>query len=160
IAQDEWEDFFGRAETLFATTPMISAHGNHEVNAINYYSQVALPGDQQNFGIDYGFAHITVANDTPEDPNAITGAFRAAIETDFPANDPGRGKILMPHQPIWSASTRHGSSLMLQQAWQPVIDEHHIDLVLNGHDHDYEVTKPLVGMTVQPSSDAATVYVV
>jgi hypothetical protein len=160
LAQPEWEDFFGRAEKLFANVPVLSAHGNHEVNSVNYYSQFALPGDQQNFGIDYGFAHITVANDTPEDPTSIQGAFRQAIDADFTASDSARWKIFMHHQPIWSASTRHGSSILLQQAWQPVIDAHHIDLVLNGHDHDYEVTKPLVGMNVQTSADNATVYIV
>src|SRR5262249_9515542 len=75
ITQDEWEEFFADAEPLFATTPVISANGNHEDNAVNYYAQMALPGDQENFGVDYGFAHVTVGNDTPEDPNAITGAF-------------------------------------------------------------------------------------
>jgi hypothetical protein len=160
LAQPEWEDFFGRAEKLFANVPVVSAHGNHEVNSVNYYSQFALPGDQQNFGLDYGFAHLTVANDTPEDPTAIQGAFRDAINSDFTASDSARWKIFMHHQPIWSASTRHGSSIELQQAWQPVIDAHHIDLVLNGHDHDYEVTKPLIGMNVQTSADNATVYIV
>jgi hypothetical protein len=162
ITQYEWEDFLSRAEPLFATTPVISANGNHEGNAPNYYAQFALPGDQQNFGVDYGFAHITVANDTPEDPNAINGAFKDAISQDFTASDNARWKLFMHHQPIWSASTRHGSSTTLQAAWQPVIDAHHIDLVLNGHDHDYEVTKPLVGMNVQTGTAAltATVYVV
>ena len=46
-------------------------------------------------------------------------------------------------------------------AWQPMIDQYHIDLVLNGHDHDYEVTKPLVGAnrSSRPTRPA-TVYVV
>jgi calcineurin-like phosphoesterase family protein/purple acid phosphatase-like protein len=160
ITQPEWEDFFGRAEPLFATTPMISAHGNHEANAINYYSQMALPGDEQNYGIDYGYAHITVANDTPEDPNAITGAFRDALQADFAASQSARWKIFMHHQPMWSASTRHGSSLTLQQAWQPLVDQYGIDLVLNGHDHDYEVTLPMLGAATQPSSATGTVYIV
>lgn len=162
ITQYEWEDFFARAEPLFATTAVISANGNHEGNAPNYYAQMALPGDQQNFGIDLGFAHLTVGNDTPDDPAAITGAFRDAIDADMTASDNAHWKIFMHHQPIWSSSTRHGSSVTLQQAWQPVIDKHHIDLVLNGHDHDYEVTKPLVGMTVQSGAAAqtATVYIV
>ena len=160
ITQPEWEDFFGRAEPLFATTPMISAHGNHEANAINYYSQMALPGDEQNYGIDYGYAHITVANDTPEDPNAITGAFRDALQSDFAASQSARWKIFMHHQPMWSASTRHGSSLTLQQAWQPLVDQYGIDLVLNGHDHDYEVTLPMLGAATQPSTATGTVYIV
>jgi hypothetical protein len=160
LAQEEWEDFFGRAEALFATVPVISAHGNHEANSVNYYSQFALPGDQQDFGLDYGFAHVTVGNDTPDDPTAITGSGHDAINADFAASESARWKIFMHHQPIWSASTRHGSSATLQMAWQPMIDAHHIDLVLNGHDHDYEVTKPLVGMNVQASNDNATVYIV
>jgi hypothetical protein len=160
ITQPEWEDFFGRAEPLFATTPMISAHGNHEANAINYYSQMALPGDEQNFGIDYGYAHITVANDTPEDPSAITGAFRDALQTDFAVSQNARWKLFMHHQPMWSASTKHGSSLTLQQAWQPLVDQYGIDLVLNGHDHDYEVTLPMLGAATQASSANGTVYIV
>jgi hypothetical protein len=160
LTQYEWEDFFTRAEPLFATVPVVSAHGNHEVNAVNYYSQLALPGDQQNFGLDYGFAHVTVANDTPDDPSAITGAYHDLLESDLAAHASARWKIVMHHQPLWSASTRHGSSVTLQQAWQPVFDQNHVDLVLNGHDHDYEVSKPLVGSSVQTTSDNATVYVV
>jgi hypothetical protein len=121
---------------------------------------MALPGDQQNFGIDYGYAHITVANDTPEDPGAIAGAFHDLIQADFAASANARWKIFMHHQPMWSASTRHGSNLQLQQLWQPLVDQAHIDLVLNGHDHDYEVTKPLVGMTPQATNATGTVYVV
>jgi hypothetical protein len=160
LTQYEWEDFFTRAEPLFARVPVISAHGNHDVNSVNYYSQLAMPGDQQNFGIDYGFAHITVANDTPDDPGAITGAFHDAIAADFAASASARWKLFMHHQPLWSASTRHGSSVALQQAWQPLIDQAHIDLVLNGHDHDFEITKPLIGSAVQTTNTNATVYVV
>ncbi|HEY4241096.1 MAG TPA: metallophosphoesterase family protein [Kofleriaceae bacterium] len=160
ITQTEWEDYFGRAESLFANVPVISAHGNHELNAINYYSQMALPGDQQNFGVDYGFMHVTVANDTPENPDDIQGAFHDAISADFTASDAARWKLFMHHQPMWSASTRHGSSTALQAAWQPLVDAHHIDLVLNGHDHDYEVTKPMNGTVAQTDSSTGTVYVV
>jgi hypothetical protein len=160
ITQFEWEDFLGRAEPLFATVPVIATNGNHEANAINYYSQFALPGDQQNFGLDYGFAHITVGNDTPEDPAALTGAFRSALAAEFEASKASRWKLFMHHQPMFSASTRHGPSETLQAAWLSLIDQYHIDLVLNGHDHDYEITHPLVGGAVQSSPDSATVFVI
>jgi hypothetical protein len=160
LTQYEWDDFFTRAEPLFANVPFVSAHGNHEVNAVNYFAQIAQPGDQQNFGFDYGHVHITVANDTPEDPTAITGDIHDKIAADFTASESARWKLFMHHQPMWSASTRHGSSVTLQQSWQPLVDQHHIDLVLNGHDHDYEITKPLVGNLVQTSNTNATVYVV
>lgn len=160
LTQYEWDDFFTRAEPLFATTPVIAAHGNHEVNAVNYFAQLAQPGDQQNFGLDYGHVHITVANDSPEDPNSIAGEIRDLIAVDFAASANARWKLFMHHKPIWSASTRHGSSLLLQTNWQPLIDQYHIDLVLSGHDHDYEITKPIVGNQVQATNQNATVYVV
>ncbi len=160
LTQYEWDDFFARAEPLFATVPMVAAHGNHEVNAVNFFSQVPGPGDQQNFGFDYGHAHITVANDTPDDPSAIAGEIHDAIAADFAASNSARWKLFMHHQPMWSSSTSHGSNITLQQMWQPLVDQYHIDLVLNGHDHDYEISKPLVGNQVQSTNANATVYVV
>lgn len=160
FTQYEWEEFFGRAEELLARVPLVSAHGNHEINAVNYYAQLAMPGDQENFGLDYGHAHLTVANDTPEDVSKVTGEYRDAIAADFEASKDARWKLLMHHQPIWSSSPRHGSSLTLQQAWMPLVDQYDIDLVLNGHDHAYEITKPLINGVVQASTDGATVYVV
>jgi hypothetical protein len=156
-AQYEWEDFYGLGESLFATVPIVFAHGNHEANSVNYYSQLAQPGDQQNFGLDYGYAHITVANDTPDDPASLAGDFKNKLSDDFAASSSARWKIFMHHQPMWSASTKHGSNTMLRDLWQPLVDQYHIDLVLNGHDHDYEVTHPLIGTNLDPNG---TVYVV
>jgi acid phosphatase type 7 len=159
ITQPEWEEFFARAEPLFATVPVVAANGNHEGNAVNYYAQMALPGDQQNFGLDYGYAHITVGNDTPDDAGALTGAFKAALAADFEASRAARWKLFMHHQPMFSASTRHGPSETLQAAWLPLVDQYHIDLVLNGHDHDYEITYPLIGGARSAAANA-TVFVV
>ena len=159
LTQFEWEEFFGRAEELLSSVPIMFAHGNHEVNATPYYSQFAMPGDQENFGFDYGHAHITVANDTPSDIAALTGSTVDFLAADFEASKNARWKILMHHQPMWSASN-HGSNLTLQQYWQPVVDQYHIDLVLNGHEHEFEITKPMVGQTPMPTMDNATVYVV
>jgi Purple acid Phosphatase, N-terminal domain/Calcineurin-like phosphoesterase len=160
LSQYEWDDFFTTGQPLFATVPLIYAEGNHEVNAVNYFSQVALPGDQQNFGVDYGYAHITVANDSPANPDDVQGAVKDAIAADFAASAGAQWKLLMHHQPMWSASTMHGSNLMLQQLWQPLVDQYGIDLVLNGHDHDYEVSYPLNGQAVQATNATGTVYVV
>lgn len=159
IAQDEWEPFLERGEPLFARVPVVIAHGNHEVNSINFYSQFAMPGDQETFGFDYGHAHITVANDTPIELPALSGKIRDALQADFTASANARWKMLMHHQPMWSASN-HGSNLTLQAHWGPLVDQFEIDLVLNGHEHEYEVTKPLRGGAVQASNADGTVYVV
>lgn len=160
ITQYEWDEFYSRAEPLLARVPLISVNGNHEGNAVNFYSQLAMPGDQETFGFDYGHAHVTIANDSPTDPTTIGTAVRDAIAKDFAASATARWKLLAHHRPMWSAGMRHGSNLELQQAWQPLVDEHAIDLVLNGHEHHYEVTKPLRGQTVQATNADGTVYIV
>lgn len=158
--QFEWEAFFARAQPLLATTPIVFAHGNHEVNAAGFYAQVALPGDQQDYGVDWGWLHVTVLNDTPENLDDIAGKAKTFLAQDLSAAAGARWKIVMHHQPVWSSATAHGSNLQLQQQWQPIYDANHVDLVLNGHDHDFEMTKPLVGQAAQASVDAGTVYLV
>jgi len=160
LTQPEWEEWLAAAESLLATTPVVLTNGNHEANAINFYSQFALPGDQENFGFSYGFARIFVANDSPDDPSALTTTIPVAMDADFTDNESAKWKLLMHHRPMWSSGTRHGSNLMLQEAWGPIVDKHHLDLVLNGHEHQYEISKPLAGGLVQTSNATGTVYVV
>jgi hypothetical protein len=119
-----------------------------------------MPGDQENYGLDYGFAHITVANDTPEDASMLTTTTLAAIQSDFTASAAARWKVLMNHQPLWSTGATHGSNLTLQASWGPAIDQAAIDLVLNGHEHSYQISYPLLGGVVQPSNATGTTYVV
>jgi hypothetical protein len=158
--QFEWDEFFERGEPLLARVPIVSAHGNHDVNAINYYAQLVMPGDEENFGLDYGFAHVTVLNDSPKDEAVLTGSTKQFLATDLAASQGARWKLVMHHRPQWSASANHGSNELLQAEWGPIIDQHQVDLVLAGHDHDYERSKPLRGGEVATSAAAGTTYVV
>ena len=160
LTQYEWETFLEAAEPLFATTPVVLTNGNHEANAVNYYSQFAMPGDQENFGFSYGFARIFVANDAPENPSDLTTTTPTAMDADFTDHESARWKLLMHHRPMWSSGSRHGSSVELQDAFGPIVDKHHVDLVLNGHEHQYEISKPLANKVVQPTNATGTVYVI
>ena len=44
-----------------------------------------------------------------------------------------------------SSATGNGSDLGIRQAWLPLFDEFEVDLVLCGHDHDYERSFPVRG---------------
>ncbi len=158
--QNEWEDFFDVGEPLFATTPVISTHGNHDLNAINYYAQFAMPGDEATFGFDYGPVHITVANDSPPSLEDITGPIAARLEEDLAAHASAPWKVVTHHRPAYSASLNHGSDQTLQAEWAPIFDRHRVDLVLNGHDHLYERSHPLRGGAVGATPADGTIYVV
>lgn len=158
--QNEWESFFDVGEPLFATTPVISTHGNHDVNAINYYAQFAMPGDEEHFGFDYGAAHVTVANDSPVLVADLVGPIARFLDDDLAANPTAPWKLVTHHRPAYSASLNHGSDTTLQAEWVPIFDRHRVDLVLNGHDHDYERTHPLRGGQLGATPADGTIYVV
>jgi hypothetical protein len=54
-------------------------------------------------------------------------------------------KIVMGHHPIYS-SGEHGFNKELHETLEPILDKHHADLYLAGHDHDYERFQPIQGV--------------
>ncbi len=158
--QTEWDEFWTQAEPVLRTVPMISAHGNHDVNSINYYSQLALPGDEEDYSLDYGAVHITVLNDTPVSMGDLAGKAAQFLDADLAAHDAAPWKAVLHHRPMWSAAAAHGGDPALRMLWQPIVDAHKVDVVFNGHDHDYERTKPMRGMTPGATPADGTIYVV
>ncbi len=55
-------------------------------------------------------------------------------------------KIVYFHHPIYSSGARHGSDLGLRAVLEPLFVQYGVSLVLAGHDHFYERTKPQQGI--------------
>jgi Calcineurin-like phosphoesterase/Purple acid Phosphatase, N-terminal domain len=69
--------------------------------------------------------------------------------------------IVQMHQCACSSSaTGNGSDLGIRQAWLPLFDRYQVDLVLNGHDHDYERSFPVRGADAGAGHEVATGAVV
>jgi len=65
--------------------------------------------------------------------------------------------IAQMHQIACSSSaTGNGSDLGIRQAWLPLFDRYQVDLVLNGHDHDYERSFPCRGFDAVAGTEVAT----
>jgi predicted phosphodiesterase len=158
--EEEWDAFFDATEGVLESVPMIAAHGNHDTNSVNFFSLFAMPGNEQVFSLDYGAFHLTMLNDTPENEADIAGKERDFLEADLTAHDDAAWKIVMHHKPLWSAAGNHGSDPVLQAQWGPIYDSHHVDLVINGHDHNYERSFPMFGNQVKATPAEGTVYLV
>lgn len=63
-------------------------------------------------------------------------------------------RIVALHHPPYSAGW-HGSARVVRRALEPAFRRHRVDLVLAGHEHDYQRSKP-IGDTVYVVSGAAT----
>ncbi len=55
--------------------------------------------------------------------------------------------VVQMHQCALSSSTDNGCDVAIRQAWVPLFDKFQVDLVVNGHDHDYERSFPVRGFT-------------
>ncbi len=54
--------------------------------------------------------------------------------------------IVAMHHPAYSVGF-HGSTEEIQNRWVPLFEKYGVDLVLAGHDHDYQRTMPINGVT-------------
>lgn len=63
--------------------------------------------------------------------------------------------IVAMHKPAYSAGY-HGSEQQNQQLWVPLFERYDVPLVLSGHDHDYQRSRFIDGVTYVVSGGAAT----
>jgi len=65
--------------------------------------------------------------------------------------------VVQMHQDAASSSaTGNGSDLGIREEWLPLFDAYQVDLVLCGHDHDYERSFPVRGYDSMAGRDAVT----
>jgi hypothetical protein len=141
--------FFETYAELIARFPIFPASGNHEhwtADAAPYRQVFALPengapdGLERWFSFDWGIAHF-IALDT----ELVGNAQADWLERDLSQNTLP-WKIAYLHKPPYSSGA-HGSSLDVREAFAPLFERFHVQLVIAGHEHDYERTKPLTGVT-------------
>ena len=65
---------------------------------------------------------------------------------DALASSANQWKVVALHHPPYSSGV-HGSTPGAQERLVPLLSRHHVDLVLSGHDHDYERVEPQDGVT-------------
>ena len=84
----------------------------------------------------------------PDDPNSY-----AWLE-DARHDARRRWKIVALHHPPYSAGYQ-GSSNDAREGFAPIFERYGVQLVLSGHDHDYQRSKPINGVTYVVSGAAA-----
>jgi 3',5'-cyclic AMP phosphodiesterase CpdA len=147
---DELEEHhFGIYARLLAFVPFFPAAGNHDYRTDDgapFRQVFALPenggpqGLERWYSFDWGDVHF-VALDTEQ-----IGATQAEwLEADLRATD-RPWKIVYLHKPPFS-SGRHGPNKKLRRLFVPIFEQHGVQLVLAGHDHHYERTRPIGGVT-------------
>ena len=136
LVASEWDTFFDIERDLVRQVPLFGALGNHEANSSLYLSAFHLPGNEQWYSFDYGDVHVVALQvdgygSVSSDSEQITW-----LENDL-AHAAQSWKVVFFHYPPYSSGA-HGSDLTVRAVLEPIFVRHGVDLVFNGHDHDYE----------------------
>lgn len=135
-----WDHWFESFENMLLRAPFIPVLGNHEAGSRSYYDNfVHPPGDGKKderwWAFHWGDV-VVVGLDTD-----VTKASDYIAQQDWARlhlSGPERHKIVMFHYPVYSSDAYHGSGYSLDVIFHPIFVETGVDLVINGHAHNYE----------------------
>jgi hypothetical protein len=144
-------EFFGPVSPIMGSVPWVSTIGNHEQDAVNYFSYAALPGNERHYGFDFGNAHFVCLDSNgwiPRTPGSPQ--FRWA-EEHLKKPREATWTFVFFHHPLFSAHARRAIN-PLRWDWAPLFLDpaNKVDGVLNGHDHFYARNHRIAKITEQP----------
>lgn len=141
--------FFKPYRELLRNSVVYPALGNHDVETQNgapYLTAFSLPkapGDERYYAFDYGPARFWALDTTqPFHPGSPQYAWFARDA----AASKARWKFAFFHHPPYSSGL-HGSHPAVRAHLSPLFARHGFAAVFAGHDHHYERTEPIDGVT-------------
>jgi 3',5'-cyclic AMP phosphodiesterase CpdA len=143
------DNFFKVYAHLLESVAVFPASGNHEYNSADaapFREVFMLPenggpeGLERWYSYDWGGVHLVVL-----DTERMGPVQAAWLDADLAANRLP-WTVVYFHRPPFS-SGHHGNNADVQRYFVPLFVQHRVPLVLTGHDHHYERTSPLDGVT-------------
>ena len=177
-----WTQYFGAIERSAVSVPWLFATGNHDMEALyddpaghgyaGHAARLDLPptgprGCPSVYSVVYGNVGVLSldANDLsaeiPTNAGYSGGAQLAWLERRLTAlrADPAVDFVVaFLHHCAYATSAAHASDGGVRAALAPVFDRFSVDLVVQGHNHQYERTDPIRGgRSTGAAPDGATV---
>ena len=135
-----WNEPYGWVED--AGVPVVASLGNHDIRTANGDHVMDL-FDMPNrwYERPVGPVDIFVL-----DSNDVTEEAQMDWLSTALASSSAPWQVLVFHHPVYSCG-KHGSTPSVQHELVPVTANRGVDLVVNGHDHDYQRFPPINGTT-------------
>ena len=124
------------------------APGNHEFHAagatpyFDYFGAAAGDPQQGYYSYELGSWHIVVLNSECADVGGCEAGSSQEkwLRQDLAAH-PVACTLAYWHKPLFSSGGAHGNDLTVRPLWQALYDAN-ADVIIGGHDHDYERFAP------------------
>ncbi len=129
-------------DTLDGRTTLLPVLGNHDIRrraGDEIMWRLGAPGRW--YEVETDLVHLIVLDaNQPGDPDQLA-FLQEALETSS-----SEWVIVNLHNPPYSAGD-HGSDEAMQAAFVPMFRRYEVDLVMAGHEHDYQRSHPIDGIT-------------
>jgi 3',5'-cyclic AMP phosphodiesterase CpdA len=138
------------ADVLADGADLLAILGNHDVkdgHGAEQLEALGMPGGYWAVEDD-GVLIVGIDSTEMDDPEQL------AFLDDALASTSAVWRIVAVHHPPYSAGYQ-GSSLETREALAPYLERHGVQLVLSGHDHDYQRSVPIDGVTFVVSGAAS-----
>ncbi len=166
-----WDHFFLRAKGVFDELPLMPAIGNHEYLDVGprlYRAFFEPPANGPTevdrglvYAFEYGDAVFAILDSNPEVAGPTGALVQAAWLDRTLSRSRATWKFVVFHHPMYTSHvTRNDPRRISREAWIPVFDKHHVDLVLQGHDHAYLRTHRMRGDRRAAADVGGTSYIV
>ncbi len=151
----EYDDFFTSTSAFLANNVVYHAQGNHDVGGATWFQNIFdLPqtnGSNLYYSVRYGNAiFITLNSESPSGQTTWLNTTLAAAAAD-PTIE---WKVISFHKPFFNVGSHVGDMNSYRTTWWKAFDDYGVDLILNGHDHNYQRTKP-INLKVSTSAPVA-----
>ncbi len=154
--ESDWHTFFAIERELLSSHPMFAAVGNHDDSPRQLFRRYFLsPMWAQNhrfYSMDWGNLRIVVVDPLVECREGCS----QYIQLDKALEEGAARDMLMimvVHHPPYSSGA-HGSNGLIRDAIGGLAIRHGVEVVFSGHDHNYERTEPIDGVTYVVSASA------
>ncbi len=147
--KEEWELFFNIEQPVVGSAPLFVAIGNHDDSPRKHFRRWFLldewaDGNRYYFH-DWGDLRV-ICLDTEIEFDPGTAQYRFLVAALADAVERDLLIVVSFHYPPYSSGA-HGPNPKLQRIFNDLGPKYGIELILGGHDHNYERTKPIKGVT-------------
>jgi len=135
-----WDHWFAAFDGMLLRAPFIPVLGNHEKNHGSYYDNFVLPPgagkrDERWWALHWGDV-VVVGLDT--NVRQAADIMEQQEWARLHLSGPEPHKFVMFHHPVFSSDAFHGSGYSYDVIYHPIFVENNVDIVINGHAHNYE----------------------
>jgi predicted MPP superfamily phosphohydrolase len=142
----EYNSFFTAAANFLANNIIYHAEGNHDAYSTSIFSNLfdlpATNGTSLYYAFHYGNG-IFITLNTCDPGNAAQLAWLKTTLAAAAADPKITWKVISFHHPFFNTGNHNGDMNAYRTTIWKAFDDYGVDLILNGHDHNYQRSKPI-----------------